>query len=79
MAAAASVGVPNAPGGDQMFNMVPQDFLRQLPGVHAHNCRRLMNSVTNLQELATKSRDELSTVLGQQNGRMLYDFLHREV
>ena len=32
--------------------MTPQDLLRQLPGVHPHNYRRLMNRVENLEELA---------------------------
>ena len=59
--------------------MAPQDFLRQLPGVYAHNYRRLMNAVRNLQELAAKTRDELAAVIGAQNARLLHDFLHREV
>lgn len=78
-AMAASVGVPSAPGAEQSFNMAPQDFLRQLPGVYAHNYRRLMNAVRNLQELASKSRTELTAIIGAQNARLLHDFLHREV
>ena len=62
----------------QAFNMAPQDFLRQLPGVHAHNCRKLMNAVLNLQELSTRSREQLSAVIGPVNGKLLHDFLHRE-
>ena len=77
-ATAASVGAPNAPGAEQAFNMAPQDFLRQLPGVFAHNYRRLMNSVLNLEELGAKSLDELAAIIGAQNGRLLHDFLHRE-
>ena len=73
-----SAGAPHARGADQAFNMAPQDFLRQLPGVHAHNYRKLMNAVPNLQELARKSRDELGAIIGAQNGRLLHDFLHRE-
>ena len=52
--------------------------LRQLPGVHAHNYRKLMNSVLNLQELASRSQEQLAAIIGAQNGRMLHDFLHRE-
>lgn len=55
-----------------------QDFLRQLPGVHAHNCRKLMNSVPNLRELASASKERLAAILGNHNGAKLYDFLHRE-
>jgi DNA excision repair protein ERCC-4 len=77
-ATAAAVGLPTAPGADQMFSMAPQDFLRQLPGVFPHNYRRLMNAVSNLQELATKSLDELSKIIGAQNGRLLHEALHRE-
>ena len=52
---AASMGAPTSQAAEQAFNMTPQDFLRTLPGVHAHNYRRLMNSVTNLRELSEKS------------------------
>ena len=62
-----------------VFNMAPQDFLRSLPGVHPHNYRKLMNSVTNLQELASCSQERLAGILGAQNGRLLHEFLHREV
>lgn len=75
---AAAMGAPVAQGAEQLFNMTPQDFLRQLPGVYAHNCRKLMNSVQNLRELATKSKEELTTILGSQNAKLLYDFLHRQ-
>ena len=49
------MGAPTSQAAEQAFNMTPQDFLRTLPGVHAHNYRRLMNSVTNLRELSEKS------------------------
>jgi DNA excision repair protein ERCC-4 len=78
-ATAAAVGAAHAPGADQAFNMAPQDFLRQLPGVHAHNYRKLMNSVPNLQELAGRTQEQLSAIIGAQNGRLLHAFLHREV
>lgn len=77
-AAAAALGTQHAPGAGQTFNMAPQDFLRQLPGVHAHNYRKLMNSVPNLQELASRTQEQLVAIIGQQNGRMLHEFLHRE-
>lgn len=75
---AASVGLPSAPGAEQAFNMAPQDFLRQLPGVFAHNYRKLMNSVLNLQELSTRSREQLAAIIGAVNAKLLHDFLHRE-
>ena len=76
--AAAAVGAAHAPAHEQTFNMAPQDFLRQLPGVHAHNYRKLMNSVPNLQELASRTQEQLAAIIGAQNGRLLHDFLHRE-
>ena len=51
---ACALGSTSNQGAEQVFNMTPQDLLRQLPGVHAHNYRKLMNSVLNLQELAAK-------------------------
>lgn len=79
VAVAAGVGMPTAAGAEETFNIAPQDVLRQLPGVHVHNCRQLMNSVLNLRELATKSRDELASVIGAQNGKLLHEFLHRSI
>ena len=75
---AASLG-GNAAYAEQVFNMTPQDVLRTLPGVHLHNYRRLMNSVRNLRELASKTVAELSAILGPQNANLLHTFLHRDV
>mmetsp|Transcript_10120 Transcript_10120/g.23076 ORF Transcript_10120/g.23076 Transcript_10120/m.23076 type:complete len:157 (-) Transcript_10120:604-1074(-) len=77
VAIAAIVGAPSARGAEQKFNVTPQDFLRQLPGVHAHNYRKLMNSVLNLSQLAAKSKEELTAIIGEVNARLLYEFLHR--
>ena len=74
---AASLG-GNAAYAEQVFNMTPQDVLRTLPGVHLHNYRRLMNSVRNLRELASKTVAELSAILGPQNANLLHTFLHRD-
>ena len=46
--------------------------------MNAHNYRRLMNSVLNLQELCGKSKDELAAIIGKQNAQLLHEFLHRE-
>ena len=78
VATAAAIGSPNAQGVEQLFNMTPQDFVRQLPGVHAHNYRKLINSVPNLRELSTKTKEELAPILGAQNAKLLHDFLHRK-
>ena len=57
--------------------MTPQDLLRQLPGVHPHNYRKLMNSVANLRELSEQSIERLTELIGVQNARLLHTFLHR--
>ena len=46
--------------------------------MNAHNYRRLMNSVLNLQELSEKSAQQLGAIIGTQNGKQLHEFLHRE-
>ncbi len=77
-AVAASLGVPSAhETSSQVFNMTPQDLLRQLPGVHPHNYRRLMNRVENLEELAKLSVCELGELLGAKDATLLHTFLHR--
>eukprot|EP00965_Chrysotila_dentata_P111333 3681086-Pleurochrysis_carterae.AAC.1 len=75
---AAALGA-SADGAEQVFNMAPQDMLRQLPGVHAHNYRKIMNSVTNLQELAGMSLQQLTEIMGAQNAQKLHEFLNRTV
>ncbi|KAL1523711.1 hypothetical protein AB1Y20_018641 [Prymnesium parvum] len=77
LAAAAAVGAANSQGAEQLFNMTPQDFLRQLPGVHAHNYRKLMNKVLNLRELSALSVEQLAAIIGVQNAKLLHDFLNR--
>ena len=75
--AAAAVGAPHA-AAEGVFNMAPQDFLRSLPGVHPHNYRKLMNAVGNLQQLASQTLAQLTAIIGQTNGKLLHEFLHRE-
>jgi len=75
---AANLGVVAAQGTEQVFNMTPQDVMRTFPGVHLHNYRRLMNSVRNLRELASKTQAELAVIIGPQNASLLHTFLHRE-
>eukprot|EP00308_Calcidiscus_leptoporus_P015400 CAMPEP_0119396308 /NCGR_PEP_ID=MMETSP1334-20130426/136537_1 /TAXON_ID=127549 /ORGANISM="Calcidiscus leptoporus, Strain RCC1130" /LENGTH=59 /DNA_ID=CAMNT_0007419953 /DNA_START=8 /DNA_END=187 /DNA_ORIENTATION=+ len=57
--------------------MAPQDVLRQLPGVHAHNYRKLMNSVTNVKELSELSVEALTELIGGQNAQKLHAFFHK--
>ena len=74
---AASLGALAVQGTEQVFNMTPQDLLRSMPGVHAHNYRRLMNAVTNMHELSQLSLGRLAELLGEQNARRLHTFLHQ--
>ena len=75
---AAAVGAAHAAGDDNAFNMVPQDVLRTLPGVHAHNYRRLMNAVPNLHALAAASEADLAAAIGAHDAKKLHAFLRRE-
>lgn len=74
---AAAVGTHAEQAAGQLFNMTPQDLLRSMPGVHAHNYRRLMNAVTNMHELSQLSLGRLAELLGEQNARRLHTFLHQ--
>lgn len=73
---AAAVGLPGDTA-DAAFNMTPQDMLRQLPGVYAHNYRRLMHSALNLENLAARSLVQLETTVGGANAMLLHAFLQR--
>ncbi|ETO09146.1 excision repair cross-complementing rodent repair deficiency, complementation group 4 [Reticulomyxa filosa] len=56
-----------------------RDILRKLPGVNNHNCSTIINNVTNLKSLCTKTEEELSQWMGASNAKMLYQFLHDSV
>jgi len=60
---------------DDGYAIAPKMFLAKLPGITAKNIRRVLDTVPNIHTLATYSLDQMATLLGKQNGKLLFDFL----
>jgi len=61
------------------YNVVPQEFLRSLPGVTTKNYKYIMSKVENLKELSQLSKNELQNMIGNDNGNQLFEFLNKDV
>ncbi|EFC49381.1 predicted protein [Naegleria gruberi] len=56
------------------------EFLARLPGVTVENMPRIINSVTNLYELADMSVSDLSDIMqSKENAKKLYDYLRESI
>ncbi|KAL9649413.1 hypothetical protein ABK040_014323 [Willaertia magna] len=56
------------------------EFLSRMPGVTIDNVNKIVNSVSNLYELAQLSLEQLTVIMGsEQNARKLYDFLNESI
>ncbi|CAD6905668.1 unnamed protein product [Tilletia controversa] len=64
---------------ESIFNLTPQDMLRSLPGITTKNYRYVMNQVRDLGELCAMSREEIQAVIGSEPGRVLYNFINRNM
>jgi DNA excision repair protein ERCC-4 len=69
-----------APAGtDSSYNQRPQDILLSLPGITTKNYLLISRSVRDLAELCEMTVDELSHLIGQEAGRQLHNFIHKNV
>lgn len=76
---AQSIGVERDEGSLECeFNPAPQEVLKNLPGVTPKNYRLVMSRVENLATLFCMERDELIDLLGEVNGRKLYEFVNAD-
>ncbi|KAK4959228.1 DNA repair protein RAD16 [Elasticomyces elasticus] len=61
------------------FNQTPQDMLRAVPGVTSKALQRLILKYENVLEVANAGDDELSALVGRENGRQIRGFFDRSV
>jgi DNA excision repair protein ERCC-4 len=59
--------------------MTSYDILRKLPGVNANNIRLIIQSITSLRDLCSKSEEDLSAIMGEVNASKLFNFLHGNI
>lgn len=76
---AQAIGVENLDNVQTMYALTPQELLRALPGINVKNQRAVMNKVESIYELSKLSQDELAELIGPENARLLYVFLHTDV
>lgn len=65
--------------GTEPGDPTARDLLLSLPGVNQQNCYIIMKHVKNVRELCTRSRADLEDLLGVENARKLYTFLHEPI
>ena len=51
-------------------------MLRKLPGITSSNIETVIGKITSLAELAHTSAEKIESLLGKENGKLLYEFLH---
>ncbi|GES78268.1 DNA repair protein [Rhizophagus clarus] len=61
------------------YNLVPQEFLRSLPGVTSKNYKYIMTKVENLKELSQLSKNEMQNMIGNDDGNKLFEFFNKDV
>ena len=61
------------------INEAAQDMLLRLPGVNAHNARKIMQECDSIAELVEMSRDELRKIAGPVTGQKLFTFFRQKI
>lgn len=74
---AKKIGVENAETLECEFNPVPQEVLRSMPGITAKNYRLVMIKVSSIRELCGYSLDQCIGLLGDSDGKELFNFFDR--
>ncbi|KAG9288310.1 hypothetical protein G9A89_021341 [Geosiphon pyriformis] len=76
---AMAIGLEEGEQIESAYNLSPQDFLRALPGITSKNYKRVMSQVENIKELSEMPPKDLQTLIGQENGKELYEFFRKDV
>lgn len=77
---AVQIGLEEGETADQrLFNQLPQDMLRAVPGVTEKNLSRITLEVQNIWELANMEEDNISVLVGKEAGRQIWRFFNRNV
>lgn len=79
MEEAMALGVDNVSSLHATYNPTPQEMLRSLPGINSKNYRNVMHNVNNMRQLLTMDLKALQGLLGNENARMLSEFVHKNV
>lgn len=61
------------------INEAARDMLLRLPGVNAHNARKIMQECDSIAELAEMPRDQLRKIAGPVTGQKLFTFFRQKL
>jgi ERCC4-type nuclease len=82
-AGASDGGITGGEGEDEGdkadSRLVAQELLLSLPGITVHNFRSVMAEVENIAELSTMTETKLGKLLGQANGKKLFEFFREKL
>ncbi|KAI7641616.1 hypothetical protein KC322_g20318, partial [Hortaea werneckii] len=77
---AVQIGLEEGDDPDgRTFNQVPQDMLRNVPGVTSKALQRLVLEFENVQEVVNAEQEELSEMIGMENARQIRGFFDKSV
>ena len=74
-----AIGIEEGEEIDSIYNVNSQDVLRALPGITSKNYKRVMTQVENLKELSEMTLEQCQKLIGDNNGKMLYEFFRNNV
>lgn len=63
----------------RIFNVVPQDMLRAVPGVNPQILERLVLETGNISEVANMDVEQLDPLIGKEAARKIVGFFRKSV
>lgn len=64
---------------DNTYNLIPESLLRCMPSVNATTSRHVMSQVRDLEELCELELDEVQSILGNEPGRKMWEFMQHDI
>lgn len=60
-----------------MYNDDAIDLIKNIPGINNNNYFQIITRIRSIEDLVSVSADKLKELLGDENGRKAFDFIHR--
>ena len=64
---------------DKDNKLSAKEILLSLPGVNNNNYKQIINKVNNISQLCELSESDIISIIGNINGKKLYNFLNHRV
>jgi DNA excision repair protein ERCC-4 len=75
---AAELGLEDGEVG-RVFNLLPMDMLREIPGITDKNAYTIAAEVENMRMLANMEEEELAKLIGREAARQVHRFFNRNL